>query len=125
MKVAVSATGSSLDAAVDPRFGRCSYFVVVETDDMTFEAVVNASASLGGGAGIQTGQLAARKGVQAVLTGRCGPNAYETLRAAGIDVITDCAGTVSEAIERFKSGQVRAASAPNATRHAGTAARDK
>ena len=35
MKVAVSATGSTLDAPVDPRFGRCEVFVLVETDDMT------------------------------------------------------------------------------------------
>ena len=107
MKVAVTATGPSLDAAMDPRFGRCSYFVLVETDDMTFEAIENANSSLGGGAGIQSAQLMAQKGVKAVLTGNCGPNAHQTLSAAGIDVFVGCSGTVSEAVERFKSGQLR------------------
>jgi predicted Fe-Mo cluster-binding NifX family protein len=123
MKVAASATGATLDAALDPRFGRCPYFVLVDTDDMTFEAVENGNALLGGGAGIQSAQLMAQKGVKAVLTGNCGPNAYETLRAAGIDVVVGCAGSVSEAVERFRSGQFRTAPAPNVATHAGMGGR--
>jgi predicted Fe-Mo cluster-binding NifX family protein len=41
MRIAVTAAGSTLDATMDPRFGRCAYFVIVETDDMTFEAIEN------------------------------------------------------------------------------------
>jgi predicted Fe-Mo cluster-binding NifX family protein len=123
MKVAASATGATLNAAVDPRFGRCPYFVLVDTDDMTFEAVENRNSLLGGGAGIQSAQLMAQKGVKAVLTGNCGPNAYETLSAAGIAVVVGCAGPVSEAVERFKSGQLRTARAPNAATHAGMGGR--
>jgi hypothetical protein len=64
MKVAVTAVGPSLDAALDPRFGRCSCFVVVDTDDMNFETIDNVNVSLGGGAGIQYAQLMADKGAQ-------------------------------------------------------------
>jgi predicted Fe-Mo cluster-binding NifX family protein len=119
MKVAISATGRTLDAAVDPRFGRCSTFLLVETDDMTFEAIENGNSSLGGGAGIQTAQLVAQKGAKAVLTGNCGPNAHQTLSAAGIDVVVGCSGTVTEVVERFKSGQLHPASAPNVASHSG------
>jgi predicted Fe-Mo cluster-binding NifX family protein len=98
MKVAVSAAGRTLDAAVDPRFGRCSTFVLVETDTMSFEAIDNDSGSLGGGAGIKTAQWVAQKGVRAVLTGACGPNAHEALSAAGIDVIVGCSGTVARSV---------------------------
>jgi len=108
-----------LDAALDPRFGRCSYFVIVEPDDMSFEVVENANSSLGGGAGIQSAQLMARRGVKAVLTGNCGPNAHQTLSAAGIEVVVGCSGTVSEAVQRFTSGQLSAASAPNVASHSG------
>jgi predicted Fe-Mo cluster-binding NifX family protein len=104
---------------MDPRFGRCSYFVIVETDDMSFEAVENANSSLGGGAGIQSAQLMAQKGAKAVLAGNCGPNAHQTLSAAGLEVIVGCSGTVSEAVERFKSGQLRAAPAANVASHSG------
>jgi predicted Fe-Mo cluster-binding NifX family protein len=119
MKVAVTSTSPTLQASVDPRFGRCSCFVIVETEDMSLEAVGNESGSLGGGAGIQSAQLMANKGVKAVLTGNCGPNAHQTLSAAGIDVFVGCSGTVSEVVERFKSGQLSAASGPNVDSHAG------
>jgi len=122
MKVAISATGRTLDDAVDPRFGRCSTFLLVETDDMTFEAIENGNSSLGGGAGIQTAQLVAQKGAKAVLTGNCGPNAHQTLSAAGIDVIVGCSGTVSEVVARFKAGQLRPAAAPNVASHSGMGA---
>lgn len=51
MKLAVTTAEPSLDARVDPRFGRCPYFIVVETEDFSFEALENPNLSLGGGAG--------------------------------------------------------------------------
>jgi predicted Fe-Mo cluster-binding NifX family protein len=119
MKVAISATRPSLDADTDPRFGRCSCFVIVETDDMSFEAVENANSTLGGGAGIQSAQLMAQKGAKAVLTGNCGPNAHQALSAAGIEVIVGCSGSVSEVVERFMSGQLLPSAAPNVASHSG------
>jgi len=92
MKIAVSSTGTNLNAQVDPRFGRCRYFIVVDPDTMEFEAVENSGAMSGGGAGIATGQLVAGKGASAVLTGNCGPNAFNVLEAAGIKVMTGVSG---------------------------------
>jgi predicted Fe-Mo cluster-binding NifX family protein len=86
MKVAVSSTGNQLESLIDPRFGRCAYFLVVETDDMSFEAFDNQSVALGGGAGIQSAQFIASKGVVAVITGNCGPNAMRALSAARVKV---------------------------------------
>jgi predicted Fe-Mo cluster-binding NifX family protein len=119
MKVAISATGRTLDAAVDPHFGRCSILMLVETDEMSFEVLDNGNSSLGGGAGIQTAQLVAHKGVKAVLTGSCGPNAHQTLSAAGIEVFVGCSGTVSDVVARFKAGQLQRAVAANAASHSG------
>lgn len=119
MKIAVSAAGPSLDAEVDPRFGRCPYFLFVQTEDWSFEAVVNASTTLGGGAGVQSGQLMSEKGVEYVLTGNCGPNAYMTLEAAGIQVVTGCSGTVRQAVENFRSGARSAIRQPNVASHFG------
>ncbi len=119
MRIAVTSTGPSLDAALDPRFGRCSYFVFVETDDMSFNAVENPNLALGGGAGIQSGQLVSQKGAQLILTGNLGPNAFQTLSAAEIDVITGCSGTVAEAVAQYKAGKLQAASQANVADHAG------
>lgn len=119
MKIAVTSRGKNLDAPLDPRFGRAACFVLVNTDDMTAEALENANASLGGGAGIQAAQTMADQGVQAVLTGNCGPNAYRTLEAANIAVVVGMQGTVREAVEQFKAGQTASADAPNVSSHHG------
>jgi predicted Fe-Mo cluster-binding NifX family protein len=108
-----------LDASVDPRFGRCPYFLIVETDGMSFEAVDNANQALGQGAGIQSARLMVDKGVQYVLTGNCGPNAHQGLSAAGIGVIVGCGGTVRDVAEQFKAGQLKPTDQPNVPGHAG------
>ena len=69
MKIAITSAGPTLDDPVDPRFGRCAYFVIVNTIDMSFEAFDNESIALGGGAGIQSAQFVASKEVDAVITG--------------------------------------------------------
>jgi len=106
MKVAVSSTGENLDAQLDPRFGRCHFFLVVNPDDLSFETFNNDSAAQGGGAGIQTAQFLASQEVTAVITGNCGPNAVKTLSAAGIELLSGQAGTVREVVDRFKNGNL-------------------
>ena len=103
MKIAISATSTSLDGEVDSRFGRCPYFIIVESDTMQFETLDNSSATADGGAGISTGQVIAKSGVQVVLTGNCGPNAYRVLSAAGIQVITGVSGKIRDAVQGYKS----------------------
>jgi predicted Fe-Mo cluster-binding NifX family protein len=122
MKIAITATGASLDAQVDPRFGRCPCFLVIDTDSMDFEAIENPNVALGGGAGIQSAQLMAGKDVQFVLTGNCGPNAYQALSAAGIQIIVGCSGLIRESVERFKAGGLDATGAPNVASHHGMGA---
>jgi predicted Fe-Mo cluster-binding NifX family protein len=119
VKVAVTSKGATLDDQVDPRFGRCSNFVIVETDDMTFEAVENRNAAAGGGAGIQSAQLVSEKDAKVLLTGHCGPNAFRTLEAAGIEVAIGVSGTVGEAVEQYKIGKLSATGEPNVESHAG------
>lgn len=112
VKIAVTSTGRDLSVQVDPRFGRCQYFIIVDTDTMDFEAIENPNISAVGGAGVQSGQLMAGKGVKAVLTGNCGPNAFSTLQAAGIEVVTGVTGIVKEAVEKYKTGQLKSTTAP-------------
>lgn len=107
MKIAITSRGETLDAALDPHFGRCATFIVIETDDLRFEAIQNESATRGGGAGIHAAEQLAALGVRMVLTGSCGPNAQRTLAAAGIEVIEGCEGDVAETITRFKAGRPR------------------
>jgi predicted Fe-Mo cluster-binding NifX family protein len=113
VKIAVSSTGTGLDAEVDPRFGRCQYFVIVDGDTLESEAVENPNVMASGGAGIQSAQLVADKGAEIVLTGNCGPNAFQTLQAAGISVCVGVAGTVGQVVEQYKSGGFAPVSGPS------------
>jgi predicted Fe-Mo cluster-binding NifX family protein len=119
MKVAVSSSGKDLNSQLDPRFGRCAYFLVVHPDDMSFEVFDNGSSVLGGGAGIQSAQFLASKGVDAVITGNCGPNAVQTLSAAGVELFAGQTGTVKEVVEKFKKGQLRPTSEATVDSHFG------
>jgi len=119
MKIAITSMGAKLEDKVDPRFGRCHYFILFDTESNKFEAIENIGAQGMGGVGIQSGQIMADKGVETVLTGSCGPNAFHTLQAAGIKVITGVSGTVQQAIDKFKSGELKAISKADASAHSG------
>ena len=119
MKIAVTSTGPTLDDTVEARFGRCAYFLIIDLDTMKFEALDNVNIALGGGAGIQSAQLMAEKGVSTVLTGNCGPNAFQTFGAANIQVITGISGQVRQAIEQYKSGALSSTTTPNVQSHFG------
>jgi predicted Fe-Mo cluster-binding NifX family protein len=119
MKIAISANGPTLDAEVDPRFGRCQYFIIADPQTMEFEAIDNASAMAGGGAGISAAQMVAGKGVEAIITGNCGPNAHQVLSAAGVKMITGASGKVKDVIENYRDGKLEASSQPNVPDHFG------
>ena len=119
MKIAITSTGPDLSSKVETRFGRCAYFIILDTDTMEFEAIENPNIALGGGAGIQSAQMMAEKGVQSVLTGNCGPNAFQVFGAAEIQVITGVSGLVRDAVEQFKTGAFSGATSPNVASHFG------
>ncbi len=125
MKICVTSEGGNLDSKVDPRFGRCQYFIIVDTDTLEFEAIVNPNIESMGGAGIQSAQLVASKQVKAVVTGNVGPNAFQTLQAAGVGIFTNASGTIKEAIEKYKKGEFKAVSGPSVVSHSGMPNKNK
>lgn len=120
MKIAISATGPTLDAEVNPRFGRCQFFIIADPETKEFEALNNSDTAAAGGAGISTAQMITGKGVEAVITGHCGPNAYQVLSSAGIKVITDASGKIEDCITQYKLGNYTTALKPNVANHFGT-----
>jgi predicted Fe-Mo cluster-binding NifX family protein len=119
MKICVSAVAASLDAQVDPRFGRCPYLVIVDSETMKFEAIPNAASGAMGGAGIQASQIIASKGAKVLITGNVGPNAFQALSAAGIRIVTGAFGTVREVVEKYKRGELSETDAPTVGGHFG------
>ena len=119
MKIAITAKGNDLEAEVDPRFGRCQYFVIADSETMEFEALENPSAMAAGGAGPQAAQAISKMNVNVVITGNVGPNAFQALEAAGIKIITGSSGTVKDMVEKYNRGDFSETNAPSVGSHAG------
>ncbi|RLI17791.1 dinitrogenase iron-molybdenum cofactor biosynthesis protein [Candidatus Bathyarchaeota archaeon] len=122
MKICVSASTNSLEAPVDPRFGRCPYFMIVDSETLQFEAVPNMASGAMSGAGIQAAQTIASRGVKVLITGHVGPNAFQALSAAGLKIVTGVSGTVRDVIERYKRGELKETGAPTVGGHFGMGA---
>ena len=120
MRICVSASSGDLDAAVDSRFGRCPYFIIVDSETMEFDAIANDSTNAAHGAGIQAAQKVANMGVEVIITGNVGPNAFNVLSATGIKIVTGASGIIKEAIEKYKSGQLKEVGSPTVGGHFGT-----
>ena len=117
-KIAITAGEPSLEAKVDPRFGRSPYFLLVNPKTMEYEAVANRqNLQAAQGAGIQAAALVARYRPAAVLTGHCGPKAFHTLEAADIPVIVGVEGSVREAVARYRTGELQSARDPDVPAH--------
>jgi predicted Fe-Mo cluster-binding NifX family protein len=118
MKIAVTAKGRDIDSQVDPRFGRAAFIQVIDLENGKVDVIDNAeNMNAFKGAGIQAAVSVGDSGAQVLLTGYCGPNAFKTLDAAGVKVANDVAGTVSEAVNAFKSGRVVFAEGANVAAH--------
>lgn len=107
MKIAVTSTGDGLASDVDGRFGRCNYFVIVDTETMELESIDNQAQQAIGGAGVEAAQTISSSGAEAVITGNVGPNAYSALSAAGVDIYTGATGSVRDAVTDYKEGNLR------------------
>ena len=124
MKIAISSSGKDLYAKIDPRFGRCQYFIFIDPETMEFEVSENEGLMAMGGAGVQAAQLIAQKGAIALITGNLGPNAASALSASGIKVHLVPGGTVREVTEAFKMGKLQEVSGPTVSSHFGMGGRD-
>jgi len=119
MKMAIASTGESLDSQVDPRFGRCHWLILADTDDMSFEALKNRAAAAGHGAGVEAAQMVANMGCRGVVASTFGPNAAHALAQGGLAMYRFSGGTVREAIEAVKAGTLEQLNGANAAAHSG------
>jgi predicted Fe-Mo cluster-binding NifX family protein len=118
MKIAISTSGINLDAPVDNRFGRAPKFIIYDSYFDTFHVENNQlNLNAAQGAGIQSARYLCGKKVDCVITGNCGPKAFDTLRAAQISVCTCPACTVADAIEKYKHGELVPVDQANAEAH--------
>ncbi len=118
MKIAITAQGDSLESPIDPRFGRAGYILIVNPDTLQFEVINNReNVNRLKGAGIQAATMIHDKGADILVTGYCGPNAFKTLSAVQIKVATNISGTVLDALEVFRQGNLSFSDEANAEGH--------
>ena len=120
MKLILSTTSPHIDSAIDPRFGRAAHFLIVDSETLEWKAVPNPAIHSSGGAGIQAAQLVSDQGCQAVISGDFGPNAYNALYAAGVQIyLFGSCQTARQAIQQFKVGQLQQVHTPGKAGHKG------
>ncbi len=120
MKIAVSSAGRNPDSPLDARFGRAGYFQIYDSESGEYEVIENDTGrDAMQGAGVQAGELMVRHGVSVLITGHCGPKAFRVLGGAGISVMLCGGGTVENAIEKYKNGDLEEAAGPDVNGHWG------
>jgi len=118
-RICVTSTGPTPDDLVDPRFGRCTYFIIFESAEGKHRAMENDARGLGNGAGIQAAQTIANLDVGTLLTGDVGPNAFRVLAAADIKVFRTGNVRVREALSEYMEGKLQEISSPTHPGHHG------
>jgi len=118
MKVAIASEGAELASEASQRFGRAPYFIIADTEDGSFHAVQNEqNVNAAQGAGIQSAQTVVDQGVEAVVAGHCGPNAFKVLETTGVAVHVSVSGTVEEVLAKFKAGNLEVVSQADVEGH--------
>lgn len=119
MKICVTAMDKGIDSGIDPRFGRCAYFVIVDSESGSVNSFENTGLDAAGGAGIRAAEAVANLGAEVLLTGSVGPNAYSILSEVGIEVRVGIKDTVAAALDAYREGKLESIDSPNASAHAG------
>lgn len=118
MKIGVTSTGNELISDMDPRFGRAKYFIIVDSEILEYEVAENRqNLNLPQGAGIQAAKTIVDQKADVLISGNCGPKAFQVLNAAGIKVVTGVKGRVIDAVTQYKSGQLQVVEGPNVEEH--------
>lgn len=118
MKIAVTATGKTLDSPLDQRFGRAARFIVWDSESATYEVLDNTqNLNANQGAGIQTAGNVVRSGAHVLISGHLGPKAFQVLNAAGIEMYCADVATVNDALEAYAAKRLEAIVAPTVEGH--------
>ena len=108
MKICITSSGDNLDSLIDARFGRCLYFIFVDSDNPTHVDVVpNEGVEAMRGAGVQSAQVVVDQRAEAVITGNVGPNAFGVLMSSGVKIYQGLSGMkVREELDLFNKNKL-------------------
>ncbi|NLA24422.1 MAG: dinitrogenase iron-molybdenum cofactor biosynthesis protein [Bacteroidales bacterium] len=102
MKIAITSTGNDLKATVDPRFGRCAYFVIYDTESKAVEFIPNPNINATEGAGPASVELVASRNISKVVSGEFGAKIKPLFDSLKVQMIAmKESKTIEEVIEMF------------------------
>jgi len=121
MKIAISSTGNNLESEADARFGRCSYFLIVEIEKnkiKDFKAIENVAKEEMRGAGITAAETVANENVEAVIGTNLGPRAFLVFEQLKIKVYHG-SGKIKKVITDFIDGKLQQLKSANGPQNGG------
>lgn len=108
MKICITATGSTMDSPIDPRFGRCQYFLITDEKGGLIKAMPNEAGEAARGAGVSAAQMIADEQVQVIITGNMGPNAYQVLDPSKIKIFTGVSDvSAKQALASYQNNELK------------------
>jgi len=114
MILVISSEGPKPTDRVDPRFGRARYLIQFDSASDSFVSTDNSEqAEAAQGAGVQAAQKVVGLGAEALLTGHCGPKAFQVLAEAGVKVYSGFEGTVLDAVRAWQNGDLEPLATPD------------
>jgi predicted Fe-Mo cluster-binding NifX family protein len=119
MRIAFSSQSDTPKSNLDPRFGRCAAFMLFDTESGEWEGLPNPALGASGGAGPGAAQFLAGQGVEAVVSGAFGPNAFAALQAAGIEMYGADGGPIEALLRRMQAGELERISSATVPAHHG------
>lgn len=106
MKIAIPVNAKSMESAICQSFGRAPYYLFYDGEEGTSEFKENSACASQGGAGIKAAQLIVDEKADVLLTPRCGENAAQVLRGAGVKMYKTMNDSIRENIQAFKEGKL-------------------
>jgi predicted Fe-Mo cluster-binding NifX family protein len=105
MKIAITSTGNTLESKLDQRFGRCSYFVIYDTENDGLEFIPNPNKDASEGAGPASVQIVASRNVSKIVSGEFGMKIKSLLDSLQIQLIMlkNTEKSISEIIQMLKN----------------------
>jgi len=108
MKIAIPASKKDINSQINPRFGRCPFYLVFQDNQEEFEVIENSANNAFRGAGISAAQTLANKNIQAVITTNIGPNAQNALQSANIKIyLADNNLKINQALKQLKENKLK------------------
>ncbi|MDD3168047.1 MAG: NifB/NifX family molybdenum-iron cluster-binding protein [Eubacteriales bacterium] len=106
MKIAIPVNEDSMNTTICISFGRTPYFLIYDTETKDAKFLSNHAAASQGGAGIKAAQMIIDNQAEALLTPRCGENAADVFKAAGIKIYQTKDDRLDDTIQAFEKGEL-------------------